>query len=98
MCDSKNQSEGKTGTYHMLIVDDEPLILAGLVGMVKKRFEGKFLVYQADCADEALKIFRNGSFNDRYSDAWNEWTGYGENCVGGMAGLPYCLFNGPQRI
>ena len=59
MCDSKNQSEGKTGTYHMLIVDDEPLILAGLVGMVKKRFEGKFLVYQADCADEALKIFRN---------------------------------------
>lgn len=59
MCDSKNQSEGKTGTYHMLIVDDEPLILAGLVGMVKKRFEGKFLVYQADCAEEALKIFRN---------------------------------------
>lgn len=43
----------------MLIVDDEPLILAGLVGMVKKRFEGKFLVYQADCAEEALKIFRN---------------------------------------
>lgn len=59
MCDCKNQSEGKTGTYHMLIVDDEPLILAGLVGMVKKRFEGKFLVYQADCAEEALKIFRN---------------------------------------
>lgn len=59
MCDSKSQAEGKTGTYHMLIVDDEPLILAGLVGMVKKRFEGKFLVYQADCAEEALKIFRN---------------------------------------
>ncbi len=59
MCDSKNQSEGKAGTYHLLIVDDEPLILAGLVKMVRARFEGKFLVYQADCAEEALRIFHN---------------------------------------
>ena len=59
MCDGKDQSEGKAGIYHLLIVDDEPMILAGLAGMVRKRFEGKFLVYQADCAEEALKIFRD---------------------------------------
>ena len=59
MCDGKNQSERKAGTYHLLIVDDEPMILAGLVGMARKNFEGSFLVYQAGSAEEALQIFRD---------------------------------------
>ena len=42
--------------YNLLIVDDEPLILEGLYQMVSEQFADKFLVYQANSAQEALSL------------------------------------------
>lgn len=44
--------------YNLLIVDDEPLILEGLYQMVSEQFADKFLVYQANSAQEAIAVFK----------------------------------------
>lgn len=45
--------------YNLLIVDDEPLILEGLRRMIEKYYGDRFLIFGADCAEDALEIFRN---------------------------------------